>query len=123
LIVYDLLTEERLASSQGEVGSVEDFIASFTSASDTPNLFAAGLEMEVISKSAREAVVFVRECEWARYFQERHPQVGYLMACSTDEASYKAFNPSLRLQRTGTLMEGSDQCDFRVYAVGEKQLE
>jgi hypothetical protein len=123
LIVYDLMTEGRLAAGYGETESVEEFIASFTSASDTPNLFTAGLEIEVVSKSAREAVVFVRECEWARYFQERHPQVGYLMACSTDETSYRAFNPSLRLQRTGTLMEGSDQCDFRIYAVAEKQQE
>jgi hypothetical protein len=121
LIIYDLMTEGRLASGQGETGSVEEFIESFTSASDTPNLFTTGLEIEVISKSAREAVAFVRECEWARYFQERHPQVGYLMACSTDEVSYRAFNPSLRLQRTGTIMEGSDQCDFRIYAVAEKQ--
>jgi len=120
LIVYDLLREERLAASQGNTGCVEDFIKYFTSESDTPNLFTAGLEMEVISKSEREAVVFVRECEWARYFQERHPRVGYLMACSTDEAAYKAFNPRLRLQRTETIMEGSDKCDFRVYAIDDK---
>lgn len=55
-------------------------------------------------------------CEWARYFQERHPRVGYLMACSTDETAYRAFNPSLRLQRTQTLMEGGALCDFRIYA-------
>lgn len=120
-IVYDLITESRLASGQGETGSVEDFIENFTSESGGPDLFTAGLEIEVISKSAREAVAYVRECEWARYFQERHPRVGYLMACSTDEAAYKAFNPSLRLQRTGTIMEGSDKCDFKVYAVAEKQ--
>ncbi len=122
-IVYDLMAEGRLASGQGETGSVEEFIEYFTSESDTPNLFIAGLEIEVISKSAREAVTYVQECEWARYFQERHPRVGYLMACSTDEVAYKAFNPSLRLQRTGTIMEGSDKCDFRVYAVAEKQQE
>ena len=117
LIVYDLLTKGRLASSQGETGSVEEFIENFSSASDRPNLFTAGLEIEVVSKSAEEVVAFIRECEWARYFQERHPQVGYLMACSTDEASYRAFNPGLRLQRSRTIMEGNDHCDFRIYAV------
>jgi predicted hydrocarbon binding protein len=120
LIVYDLVTEGRLASIQGETCSVEEFIEDFTSESDTPSLFTAGLEIEVISKSEREAIIDIKECEWARYFQERHPRVGYLMACSTDEAAYKAFNPSLRLQRTETIMEGSDKCDFRVYAVVEK---
>jgi len=120
LIVYDLMIEDRLASGQGETGSVEEFFEYFTLKSDTPNLFTTGLEIEVISKTERESVTYIRECEWARYFQERHPQVGYLMACSTDEASYKAFNPSLRLQRTGTIMEGSDKCDFKIYAVAEK---
>ena len=122
-IVYDLMTEGRLAASQGETGSIEEFMEYFTSESGTPNLFTAGLEIEVIRKSAREAVTFVRECEWARYFQERHQRVGYLMACSTDEVAYKAFNPSLRLRRTGTIMEGNDKCDFMVYAVAEKQQE
>jgi hypothetical protein len=120
LIVYDLMTEGRLAASQGETCSVEEFIEDFTSVSDTPNLSTAGLEIEVISKSDREAIVNIRECEWARYFQERHPRVGYLMACSTDEVAYKGLNPSLRLQRTGTIMEGSEKCDFRIYSVAEK---
>ncbi|MFN2302196.1 MAG: L-2-amino-thiazoline-4-carboxylic acid hydrolase [Anaerolineales bacterium] len=122
-IVYDLMLEGRLASSQGETGRVEDFIEYFTSESDTPNLFTAGLEVEVINKSKREAVMYVRECEWARYFQERHPRVGYLMACSSDEAAYKAFNPRLRLQRTETIMEGGEKCDFRIYAVDEEPQE
>ena len=43
-IVYDLMTEERLASGQGETVSVEEFIEYFTSESDTPNLFTAGLD-------------------------------------------------------------------------------
>jgi len=119
-IVYDLIKEGRLAASPENTGSVEDFIKNFTSEVKTPNLFTAGLEMEVISKSEREALVFVRECEWARYYQERHPRVGYLMACSTDEAAYRAFNPNLRLQRTETIMEGSDKCDFRIFAVDEE---
>jgi hypothetical protein len=122
-ILYDLVLEERLDSSQGYSGRVEDFIKNFTSEVKTPNLFTAGLEMEVISKSERESLVFMRECEWARYYKERHPRVGYLMACSTDEAAYKAFNPSLRLQRTETIMEGSDKCDFRIFAVEEEPKE
>ena len=117
LIAYDLMIEERRASSKGETGSVEQFIEKFTAKPDEASIFTAGLEIELISKRKREAVVHVRECEWARYFQERHPRVGYLMACSTDEAGFKAFNRSLRLQRTRTIMEGGDTCDFRIYAV------
>ena len=117
LIVYDILVEERLASSRGERGSVEEFIETFIAKPETPNLITAGLETELISRTKREAILYVRECEWARYYQERHPQVGYLMACSTDEVAYKAFNPDLRMQRTQTLMEGGEMCDFKVFAI------
>jgi hypothetical protein len=118
-IVYDLMVEGRLSAGRGERGSVEEFIEYFTAPPDTPDLFTAGLEIELISKSKREALIHVRECEWARYFHDYHPQVGYLMACSSDEVGFKAFNQSLRLQRTQTIMEGAEICDFRIFSVDQ----
>jgi hypothetical protein len=45
----------------------------------------------------------------------------YVQGVSTrDVAAYRAFNTRLRLQRTETIMEGNDKCDFRIYAVDEK---
>jgi len=79
--------------------------------------FAMGKRM--VNTSHDEYIIRVKECEWARYFRERHPQVGYLMACSTDEAFVRGFNSSLRLQRTTTLMEGGKVCDFRNYSLEE----
>jgi hypothetical protein len=117
LIIYDLVAEGRLASGQGEKGSVGQFIEDFTAKPETPNMFSAGLETRVVRKTTSEVKVDVLECEWARYFQERHPGVGYLMACSTDEAAYKSFNGKLRMQRSQTIMEGSSKCDFWVYSV------
>jgi hypothetical protein len=117
LIVYDLMVAGRLANSKDEKGRVEQFMANFTAKPSKPNLFTAGLEIETISETPREVIINVRECEWARYFRERHPRVGYLMACSTDEVAYKSFNSDLRMQRTQTLMEGAEYCDFRIYAV------
>lgn len=119
LIAYDLLREGRILAGGGKTGTVPEFIADFTSEPDEANLFTAGLETEYARISEREVVLYVRECEWARYFRERHPQVGYLMACSTDEAACRAFNSSLRMQRTSTLMEGGRFCDFRIYAASE----
>jgi hypothetical protein len=116
-IVYDLVVSGRLASGKGQTGSVDEFLDSFTAEEETPSLFTAGLQTELISKTEREVVLYVRECEWARYFRERHPSVGYLMACSTDEVSYKAFNANLRMQRSSTLMEDGEWCDFRIYAL------
>lgn len=118
LIVYDLMVESRLTSAKDR-GTVEEFIEDFTAPPAMPNLFTAGLETELIRKTNRAVVLDVRECEWARYFRERHPTVGYLMACSTDEVAYRAFNKNLRMQRTSTLMEGGEKCDFRIYAIDE----
>jgi hypothetical protein len=117
LIVYDIMIKIRLAMTNDETGTVEEFIEDFTSLPAGKNLFSAGLEIDVVHKSQSEAIVHVTECEWARYFRNHHPDVGYLLACSTDEAAYQAFNSNLKLQRTGTLMEGSDKCDFRVYTL------
>jgi len=92
-------------------------MSEFTSEPKEASLFTAGLESQIISVSEKEVVLHVSECEWARYYRENHPQVGYLMACSTDEAAYRAFNANLRLQRTRTLMEGAAVCDFRIFEV------
>lgn len=119
LIVYDMVTQDRLAPVKNMAGSIEEFMENFIAKPSTPSLFSAGLQTEIICQSPREAVLHVHECEWARYFQSQHPQVGYLMACSTDEVSYRAFNPNLRMQRTQTLMEGGNLCDFRLFAVDE----
>jgi hypothetical protein len=117
LIIYDLMVESRLSASQGVTGSIEKFIEGFLAEPESPTIFTAGLEYEVIYQSTSKLILHTHQCEWARYFQERHPKVGYLMACSTDEVAYRAFNPSIRLQRTQTLMEGSAYCDFQIYSI------
>ncbi len=119
LIAYDVHREGRIKAGRGKTGSVAEFIADFTSEPEEANIFTAGLEIERVHTSEREVVLHIRECEWARYYQERHPQVGYLMACSTDEVAYRAFNEDLRLERTSTLMEGGKVCDFRIYAIDQ----
>jgi len=121
LMVYDILIEEIHQAGFKPI-AVEEFISQrrerFTRTPDILDMHSAGLEVELISSSDTEIVTHVRECEWARFYRERHPRVGYLLSCSRDDAAYRAMNPQLRLQRTTTLMEGGDRCDFRIYAVG-----
>ncbi|HOC42669.1 MAG TPA: L-2-amino-thiazoline-4-carboxylic acid hydrolase [Thermoanaerobaculales bacterium] len=71
----------------------------------------------MVRASDSEVVLHIRACEWARYFRERHFSVGYLVACSTDDAELRAVTDNLRMQRTSTIMEGGTVCDFRVYKV------
>lgn len=123
LLFYDAMLEE-LAQGQGRTVTVREFMskrkARFSSEPEKDDMFSAGLEVELIRASKTEVVTRVTECEWARYYQERHPRVGYLLACSLDNAVYRSLNPRLRLQRTWTLMEGGPACDFRVYTLEER---
>jgi hypothetical protein len=120
LMAYDALLEEWPPSPEPRT-SVKDFMsrraARFASEPQEADIFSAGLEVEFVRASDNEVVTRVVECEWARYFLERHPSVGYLLACSLDNAAYRSFNDRLRLQRRSTLMEGGPACDFRVYAL------
>jgi hypothetical protein len=117
LIAYDLAVERRLAEV-GRTGSVAEFMTDFVTY-DVDPIYTTGVKETVVRASEKEVVLYVEACEWARYFRAFHPEVGYLLACSTDEAAYWAFNSRLRLQRTHTLMEGGPVCDFRVYAIDE----
>lgn len=118
LIAYDALLELWPRHPEPRA-SAADYLASraarFQTPPETPDIFTAGLEVKFIRASETEVVTCVVECEWARYFRERHPRVGYLLACALDNAAYRSINDRLRLQRTSTLMEGGDGCDFRVY--------
>ncbi|MCK4409977.1 MAG: L-2-amino-thiazoline-4-carboxylic acid hydrolase [Candidatus Eisenbacteria sp.] len=119
LIAYDVLSSGRSALGRRMGGSVAGFMRESEEVFHEPGIYSAGLDVESISVSPTEHVSRVKRCEWARYFRERHPRVGYLVACSTDEAFGRGYNESLRLQRTSTLMEGGSECDFRWYSLGE----
>jgi hypothetical protein len=123
-IVYDILLEEIQQAGMKPI-TVKEFISQrrerFSKAPEVLDMHSAGLEVEVISSSGNEIITHVRECEWARFYRERHPHVGYLLSCSCDDAAYRAMNPRLRLQRTSTLMEDGDKCDFRIFAVNSDE--
>jgi hypothetical protein len=120
LLLYDAMLAELSGEPEPRMSAREYLSkrqARFTSEPDEPNMHSAGLEVEFIRGSESEVVTRVTECEWARYYRERHPSVGYMLACALDNAVYGWINDRIRLQRTVTLMEGGTECDFRVYAI------
>lgn len=55
-----------------------------------------------------------RECLYAEVFRACNAaDLGLIMLCNGDVTSAEAFHPSLRLERTKTLMQGDDCCDFK----------
>jgi len=119
LLAYDFCRDSRVAraAAQGRKPSADEVLAEWADQeqSPVPNIFSAGLDDELVRASDTEVVLHITACEWARYFRERHPSVGYLVACSTDDAELRAVTDGLWMQRTSTIMEGGKLCDFRVY--------
>ena len=123
LVLETMLRE--IASRPVQETSPEEFFdlcsSWYNPEAETPTISSAGQELELKRTGENELTMRVTACEWARYYRERHPRVGYLMACSTDAAYFQSYHPDIRLQRTTTLMEGEDHCDFRIYTSGSAQ--
>ena len=122
LIAYDAVVGEWTGAQLSRMSAeeyLESRLARFSSQPDRPTMHSAGLEVELVRGSDKEVVTRVTQCEWARYYLDHHPRVGYLLACSHDNAAYSSISDRVRLQRTTTLMEGGKECDFRVYALEE----
>lgn len=118
LIAYDTLKSWVEAGRGGEMGA-EEFLEVFKVPLDPGTRQGAGLDYTLFRAAADEVVMLIQGCAWARYYREHHPRVGYMLACSMDETSYRGMNPRIRMQRTTTLMEGGALCDFRIYALPE----
>jgi hypothetical protein len=119
LVAYDIIRAGREAGAAGRPQKVAEVLEEWAGAVDSEerNAFTAGLETELIKATETEVVLHVKACEWARYFTDRHPSVAYLVSCSTDDAALRVVNDTMRMQRTSTIMEGGEVCDFRVYTV------
>ena len=53
-------------------------------------------------------------CRYAEMYRELGmPELGFALSCARDYALVEGFNPKIKLQRTQTIMEGADHCDFR----------
>ena len=53
-------------------------------------------------------------CRYVEMYRELGiPELGFTLSCARDFALVEGFNPKIKLERTRTLMEGSDHCDFR----------
>ena len=55
----------------------------------------------------------VSSCVYARFFQELgETDLGFMLVCSADFDMVEEM-PDLELNRTQTIMQGADHCDFR----------
>ena len=71
-------------------------------------------EMDVLEKTATTYFFNVTRCPYYEKYRELGlEKFGVGFSCCRDEPFARGFNPRLRLERTKTIMEGADLCDFR----------
>lgn len=115
-MIYDALLSE--AAGWDKIPAKEFMqqrLARYQTTPETPNPYSTGLDIALVRGDEREIVAHVTRCEWADYYRERHPSVGYLLACSLDDPMYRLLCDDVRFQRRSTLMEGGPCCEFCFY--------
>ena len=77
-------------------------------------------EMDVLERTSTTYFFNVTRCPYYEKYRELGlEEFGVGFSCCRDEPFARGFNPQLRLERTKTIMEGADHCDFRYY-LGDK---
>ena len=105
-----------LAKESGETlrqlaggGSLEDFAKGMSSWSQDDAVTSDLLEF-----SPEKISMNTTRCRYAEMYGELGmADLGFALSCARDFALVEGFNPKIKLERTQTIMEGADHCDFR----------
>jgi len=72
------------------------------------------LRLDMLESSPDKLSFNVTRCRYAEMYAALGlKELGGLLSCNRDFAMVEGFNPSIRLTRTQTIMEGATHCDFR----------
>ncbi len=72
------------------------------------------LHIEVKEQTDTKLDFNVVRCRYSEMYRALGvPELGAVFSCNRDYALIEGFNPSAKLKRTQTLMEGAGHCDFR----------
>jgi hypothetical protein len=85
--------------------------------------FAKGMDLwsqddavafDIVEMTPEKISMNVTRCRYAEMYKELGmADLGFTLSCARDFAMVEGFNPEIRLERTQTIMEGADHCDFR----------
>ena len=72
------------------------------------------LEIDVIEESDEVLSFNVTRCRYAELYESLGiREIGTSFSCTRDFALIEGFNPEILLERSQTIMEGAEYCDFR----------
>jgi hypothetical protein len=73
-------------------------------------------EMDVLEQTSTTYFFNVSRCPYYDKYRELGlEEFGVEFSCCRDEPFARGLNPQLKLERSQTIMEGADYCDFRYY--------
>ena len=84
-------------------------------------LWSAGgaLERDVVHKSEKRYDYNIVRCKYAEMYKSLGlAELGFVLSCGRDGKMFGGFNRDIRFERTQTIMEGAEHCDFRLSMEG-----
>lgn len=93
--------------------SFATFVANFR-----PPRYDKTLTLEIVEDTDTVFALRVTECVWAKVFRDAGlgGRIGYATICNMDHSWPPAFNPTFKMERDKTLMQGDDCCNHRYIA-------
>ena len=77
------------------------------------------LEIEVVEQTDEVFAFNVNRCRYAEMYRGLGiPELGALFSCNRDGTMVEGFNGDIEFERTQTIMNGADHCEFR-YTLGD----
>jgi hypothetical protein len=90
---------------------------------DSLEVFAKGMalwsqddavEFDLLELTPEKISMNTTRCRYAEMYRELGmADLGFALSCARDFALVEGFNPDIKLERTQTIMQGADHCDFR----------
>lgn len=72
------------------------------------------IEMEVLEQTSETYHFNITRCPYYEKYRELGlTEYGLALSCCRDKPFARGFHPHLKLERSQTIMEGADYCDFR----------
>jgi hypothetical protein len=72
------------------------------------------MEIEILEESGSEFHFNVTKCKYAEVYRGiDEMELGKCLSCNRDFPFNRGFNPEISLERSKTIMEGDEICDFR----------
>ncbi len=73
------------------------------------------IERDVLERDETKYNYNIVKCKYAEMYRELGlADMGALFSCGRDGKLFGGFNPDIKFERTQTIMEGAEYCDFRL---------